>query len=42
MYSILSNRKNIIVITDMLESTPFQPETKEEIEIREKCEKQAR
>lgn len=42
MYSILSNRKNIIVITDMLESTPFQPETKEEIEIREKCERRAR
>ncbi|XP_071867970.1 odorant receptor 46a-like [Bombus fervidus] len=42
MYSILSNRKNIIVITDMLENTPFQPETKEEIEIREKCERQSR
>ncbi|KAK1122366.1 hypothetical protein K0M31_009588 [Melipona bicolor] len=41
MYSVLSSRENITAMTNMLESAPFQPETKEEIEIREKCDKQA-
>ncbi|CAD1475180.1 unnamed protein product, partial [Heterotrigona itama] len=42
MYSVLSSRGNIVAMMNMLETAPFQPETKEEIEIREKCDKQTR
>ncbi|XP_031370968.1 odorant receptor 46a-like [Apis dorsata] len=42
MYSMLVNRENIILITSMLESKPFQPETEEEMNMRDKCDKQAR
>lgn len=42
MYSMLINRENIILVTSMLESKPFQPETEEEVDMRDKCEKQAR
>ncbi|PBC29720.1 odorant receptor [Apis cerana cerana] len=39
---MLINRENIILVTSMLESKPFQPETEEEVDMRDKCEKQAR
>ncbi|XP_043794977.1 odorant receptor 46a-like [Apis laboriosa] len=42
MYSMLANRENIILVTSMLESKPFQPETEEEMNMRDKCDKQAR
>ncbi|KAK9309040.1 hypothetical protein QLX08_001219 [Tetragonisca angustula] len=42
MYSVLSSRESIVAITNMLESAPFQPETKKETEIREMCDKQTR
>lgn len=42
MYSMLVNRENIILVNSMLESEPFQPETEEEMDMRDKCDKQAR
>ncbi|XP_026300578.1 uncharacterized protein LOC100578751 [Apis mellifera] len=42
MYSMLVNRENIILVNRMLESEPFQPETEEEMDMRDKCDKQAR
>ncbi|CAL7950606.1 unnamed protein product [Xylocopa violacea] len=42
MCSMLISRKSIIVMGDMLESEPFQPETEEEVKIRNKCNKQVR
>ncbi|XP_076756811.1 odorant receptor 4-like [Xylocopa sonorina] len=42
MYTLLVSRKNIIIMEDMLKSEPFQPETEEEVKIRNKCYKQVR
>ncbi|CAL7950602.1 unnamed protein product [Xylocopa violacea] len=42
IYSVLNGYKNIVVMTNMLENEPFQPETEEEAQIRNKCDKQAR